>query len=422
MATSTAGGDRIRSLDITRGVAVMGIFSVNVIGMAMIKIAYFYPPAFGFDALGDKLTWLANFFFIDGKLRSLFSIMFGASLMLVIDRAIRAGRSPFRAHYARMLVLMMFGLAHFFILWWGDILTHYAAVGMVVYWFKRLSARKLFIIAAIGFLVNAGMSAYFSYQGLQKYELVQSGNGTAEDVKKFKEGRARLFPDAKTIAKDKADHASIPAHFTSSVKDEGLLSPFDFGPLWLETMALMILGMAGYKSGFLTGEWDDRRYRKVAATTLGIGALVYGFFAWWAWSHNFEPPYAFGAYGGYTPLFRPVVAMGYAALAILLTRRAGPFSERLAAVGRTAFSNYIGCTIIGTFLFFGFAGDLYAELSRGEAWLFVPFVWALMLLWSKWWLDRYHYGPLEWAWRSLARGSIQPMRKGQPALGAPTGD
>ncbi|QNN66255.1 DUF418 domain-containing protein [Sphingomonas rhizophila] len=69
-----------------------------------------------------------------------------------------------------------------------------------------------------------------------------------------------------------------------------------------------------------------------------------------------------------------------------------------------------------------FCRGLYAELSRGQAWLFVPFVWALMLLWSKWWLDRYHYGPLEWAWRSLARGSVQPMRKGQPTLGAPTGD
>ena len=153
MATSAIGGDRIRSLDITRGVAVMGIFSVNVVGMAMIQIAYFYPPAFGFDHLPDKLMWLANFILIDGKLRSLFSIMFGASTMRVIDRAIAAGRSGWRTHYARMIVLLGFGLAHFFLLWWGDILTHYAAVGMLAFLFTRLRAEKLLALAACGFLL-----------------------------------------------------------------------------------------------------------------------------------------------------------------------------------------------------------------------------------------------------------------------------
>ena len=109
--TTETSGNRILTLDVTRGVAVMGIFSVNVVAMAMIQIAYFYPPAFGFDHLSDKLMWLTNFILVDGKLRSLFSMMFGASTLLIVDRAIASARSPWKTHYARMIVLMGFGMS-----------------------------------------------------------------------------------------------------------------------------------------------------------------------------------------------------------------------------------------------------------------------------------------------------------------------
>ena len=409
--------NRILTLDVTRGVAVMGIFSVNVVAMAMIQIAYFYPPAFGFDHLSDKLLWLANFILIDGKLRSLFSIMFGASMMLIVDRAIAAGRSAWKTHYARMIVLMGFGLLHFVLLWWGDILTHYAAVGMVAFLFFKLRARLLFVISVCGFLLYAGPGAYFTVKGQQLYEQVQAGTASAEERKQYDERMKDMFPDAKAIAEDKAAHATIPAHVRSAL-GEGLDTPFDLGPLWIETLSLMLLGMAGYKSGFLTGEWRQDRYRRVAATGIGIGLVGYSLLAAWSWLHNFEPPYAMGAYGGYSPLLRPVMACGYAALVILLARPGGWLVQRLAAVGRTAFSNYLGCTIVGVLIFYGFAGGLYAEVSRSQAWLFVPFVWLLMLAWSKPWLDRFHYGPLEWAWRSLARMELQPMRKRAPIADA----
>ena len=414
MSDSTAATEnRILTLDVTRGVAVMGIFSVNVVGMAMIQIAYFYPPAFGFDHLSDKLMWLANFILIDGKLRSLFSIMFGASMMLIIDRAIATGRSAWKTHYARMIVLMGFGFLHFLVLWWGDILTHYAAVGMLAFLFFKLRARILFIISILGFLLYAGPSAYFTTKAHSMYEQVQSGTATAEDLKQYDERMKDLFPDAKAIAKDKATHQDIPAHVRWAIDEEGLAAPFDLGPLWIETLSLMLLGMAGYKSGFLTGEWSERRYRRVAATGIGIGLAGYSLFAAWSWLHDFAPPYAMGAYGGYSPLLRPLMACGYAALAILLARPGGWLVQRFAAVGRTAFSNYLGCTIVGVLVFYGFAGGLYSEVSRSQAWLLVPITWLLMLAWSKPWLDQFNYGPLEWAWRSLARMKLQPMRKSQ---------
>lgn len=407
---SSTSLDRITSLDVTRGIAVMGIFSVNVVGMAMIQIAYFYPPAFGFDSLGDRIMWLLNFLFIDGKMRSLFSILFGASMMLVMDAARKAGRNPWKTHYARMIVLLAIGFLHFFVLWWGDILTHYAAVGMIVVLLSKLKSRILFALSILSFVAFSAPGVYFFQKEAADYRLSQQPNAPAELQKKWDERLKDLRPGAEELAKDRAEHRSIVAHFRASAA-KGWQQPLDLGPLWLETIGFMLLGMAGYKSGFLTAQWSERRYRQVAAICLGGGFAVYSVLAAWAWMGNFGPLEFFAANRIYSPPFRPVMAMGYAALFILLFRNPSALRDRFAAVGRTAFTNYIGCTLIGTVVFYGFGFDQYAQLSRGEAWLLVPPVWALMLLWSKWWLDRFQYGPLEWVWRSASRGSLQPMRK-----------
>ena len=426
-ATTPAKAERLITLDVIRGIAVMGIFSTNVVGMAMLQFAYFYPPAFGFEGLGDRLLWLANFLFVDGKFRSLFSILFGASLMLVVEGAVRAGRSPWRTHYARMIVLLLLGWLHWALLWWGDILAHYAAVGMVAVLMWKLRARTLLIISLALFVLHAAPGAYFFTKEAADYRLSQKPDAPAELKEKWAERLKDLKPDAKTLAEDRAEHRTIATRFNGALADVDLnngistdevfdiLEPLDLGPLWLETLALMLLGMAGYRSGFLTGQWDDRRYKKAALAGLGIGFAVYGIFAIIIWRANFAPLEFFGIGQVYSPLFRPVMAMGYAALFILMFRNRSALRDRFAAVGRTAFSNYLGCTILGTLLFYGFAGDLYATLSRGQAWLFVPFVWAAMLWWSKAWLDRFAYGPFEWLWRSLARWELQPMRKRIPA-------
>ena len=426
MATTSPPTERLITLDVLRGLAVMGIFSVNVVGMAMLQFAYFYPPAYGFEGLGDRIMWLLNFLFVDGKLRSLFSILFGASLMLVIEGAARAGRSRFKTHYARMIVLLILGWLHWAVLWWGDILTHYAAVGMVAYWMWRLRAKTLLIISLVLFVLHAAPGFYFFNQQAQEYRQSQKPDAPAELKKKWAERLKELKPSAETLAKDQAEHENIATRFKGALPEVDvrngvsgdevfeILSPLDLGPLWLETLALMVLGMAGYKSGFLTGQWDDRRYKKAATIGLGVGFAAYAIFAIIIWRANFAPLDFFGIAQVYSPLFRPIMAMGYAALFILMFRNRSALRDRFAAVGRTAFSNYLGCTILGTLLFYGFAGDLYGKLSRGEAWLFVPFVWAFMLIWSKWWLDRFAYGPFEWVWRSLARWELQPMRRLSP--------
>src|SRR4029079_9677053 len=120
---------------------VMGIFSVNVVGMMMIEYAYFYPPAYSLAGVWDRVMWAGNFIVVDGRFRSLFSILFGASMVLVIERGIAAGKQGWQGHFPRMIVLLAFGLAHFYLLWWGDILANYALVGMIAFVFWRLSPR-----------------------------------------------------------------------------------------------------------------------------------------------------------------------------------------------------------------------------------------------------------------------------------------
>jgi uncharacterized protein len=108
--------------------------------------------------------------------------------------------------------------------------------------------------------------------------------------------------------------------------------------------------------------------------------------------------------------FRPLMIIGWACLIILLARPGGALTERIGAAGRMAFSNYLGTSLICSTLFYGYGGDLYGQLSRAELYLVVAAIWALMLLWSKPWLEHFRYGPFEWLWRSLARGRLQPMR------------
>jgi len=409
MATTSA--DRILSLDIIRGIAVMGIFSVNVVGMAMIENAYFYPPDYGFHSLGDRIMWAANFILVDGKFRALFSILFGASTILVIERGIAAGKKDWQVHYPRMLALLAFGLAHYYFLWWGDILANYALVGMIAFIFWRLQPKWLLIVAIAALAINYGPTVVLGGQQIAKYEAKRAPDATPEQRKSFDELMKELFSSKEDLAEDKQAHTTLPAHFESIVENEPM-RPFQSVPGYgLETLGLMLLGMAGYKTGFLTGGWRRKRYALVAAVCIGASLVYFGIGASRILAADFDPFTYFPWDQIYSGPFHPIAAIGYAALIILLFPSRGVIADRIAAVGRAAFTNYLGATIIGVIVFYEFGLGLYGDVSRGQAWLFAPVVWALMLLWSKPWLDRFRYGPFEWAWRSLSRWHWEPMRR-----------
>jgi len=404
--------NRIVTLDVIRGIAVMGIFSVNVIAFAMIEAAYFNPPAMGGHTGANLATWFANFVIIDGKMRSLFSMLFGASSLLVIDRAIAAGRSPARTHYARMIVLAAIGLAHFYLIWWGDILFLYAFTGAILFLFRKLAVEKLIAWSAIFFGISLAIMILVTGQIRSLEAAAHAPNATPAAITAWNQSTNFVTTTPRETARQVELYRSGPEARVKDAFEHRTFEPFIFLPMMTpETLALMLLGMAAFRSGFLTGEWEDSAYRKVALWTVGLGipasiALALDTAA----SHFFVPTILFNFMVMGTPL-RPLMALGYAALIILAFRNASALRDRIAAVGRCAFSNYLGTSILASFVFYGGGLALFGTLSRWQAWLFVPLFWALMLAWSKPWLDRFNYGPLEWVWRTLARLKLQPMRK-----------
>ncbi len=419
MATlpATETSDRIVTLDIIRGVAVMGIFSVNVVAFAMIEAAYFNPKAYGGHTGADLFVWAANMIVIDGKMRTLFSMLFGASMLLVIERAEAAGRSGWWTHFRRMIVLLGFGLIHFYFIWFGDILTLYALSGLIAFLFRKGSPRVLIIIGCGLLLANMLLFAGFVYSQYHAEIAAHAPGATAAAIKEWNEGLGFLSPSAAEIAKSNALHlgsytAFVAHNFAKWTNILGSTLPF-----LADTVGLMLLGMAGYKSGFLTGEWSDAKYRKIVAPALAFGVLGgVGVITYDLQSH-FYPVGMFAAFVIADTPFITVMAVGYAALIILLSRGVGPLAQRIAAAGRCAFTNYLGTSIVAVLVFYGWGLGLYGSVSRAQAWLLVPVVWLIMLLWSKPWLERFNYGPFEWAWRSLSRGKLQPMRKA-PKIGA----
>src|SRR5688572_14552376 len=143
MTAATEPPPRIATLDIVRGVAVMGILAMNIVGFGMPPEAYLNPLAYGVDSDADLASWAFSFVLIDGKMRGLFSFLFGASLLLVIQKAAAKGESPAGVHFSRTLWLLLFGYLHFYFIWYGDILTGYATIGMLAWFFRNKEPRKL---------------------------------------------------------------------------------------------------------------------------------------------------------------------------------------------------------------------------------------------------------------------------------------
>jgi uncharacterized protein len=409
--------DRILTLDVLRGVAVMGIFSVNVIAFAMPEQAYFNPAAYGGTTGANLAVWAANFVLIDGKMRGLFSLLFGASTLLVIQRAQAAGLSPASVHYRRMAWLLIFGLLHFYLLWFGDILTLYACMGFILYAFRKSSVRRLLFWAAGFLLLDLLLIGTISWSFLGLEAAVTAPNaspGTIETWRTFSHEFAPPSADAlpRDLALYRGGWADIVRHRFAENAGDPIVQLFFGGP---ETLGYMLLGMAGLKSGFLTGGWSRAAYRRIAAAGLAIGLPAYAILGWNSWRSGFATGTVFLDFFGLAPPFRLAMMAGYASLIILFARRASPLRDRIAAAGRAAFTNYLGASLLASLLFDGYGLGLYGAFDRWQAWLVAPLFWVLMLLCWKPWLDRYRYGPFEWLWRSLARWSPQPMRRTIPA-------
>ncbi len=415
MATTEPG--RITTLDIVRGVAVMGILAMNIVAFAMPPAAYINPTAYGSEGPIDFAAYAFNFVLIDGKMRGLFSFLFGASMLLIIQKAEAKGENPASVHFRRQLVLLLIGALHFYLIWYGDILFGYALIGMLAWFFREKPARVLIVWGVVFVLVEfammTGMAA--SVAGLAR--AITEPGASAETLRSWDEMTAYIrIPTAATLNQQLGlilgPWSGVAHYQLTDHRYDPLIFSIMFGP---ETLAYMLFGMAALKSGYLTGQWTDEQYQRAAIIGFAIAIPCYLLLVWLIFSNGFSVPALFAFSMAATVLIRPVAVGAIAALIILLAREVGWLEQRIAAAGRAAFTNYLGTSILMTGLFYGWGFGLFGELSRAQLWLVVIGMWALMLAWSKPWLDRFQYGPLEWLWRTLSRGSVQPMRKPLPA-------
>jgi len=413
---ATTVPERIATLDIVRGVAVMGILAMNIVAFAMPPAAYINPVAYGSEAAIDFAAYAFNFALIDGKMRGLFSFLFGASMLLIIQKAEAKGESPASVHFRRQLVLLLVGALHFYLIWYGDILFGYALIGMVAWFFRRKPARVLIawgiVLVLVEFAMMAGMAA--SVAGLAR--AIAEPGATAETLRSWNEMTAYVaIPSADELNRQLGlilgPWSGVVHYQLGEHRYDPLIFSLMFGP---ETLAYMLFGMAALKSGYLTGQWSDRQYQRAATIGFTIAIPCYLLLVWLIFRSGFSVPALFAFSMAATVLIRPVMVVAVAALIILLAQDGGWLTERVAAAGRAAFTNYLGTSILMTGLFYGWGLGLFGELTRSQLWLVVIAMWVLMLAWSKPWLDRFQYGPFEWLWRSLARWEIQPMRKGRP--------
>jgi len=395
--------DRILSLDILRGFAVLGILLMNIQSFSMIGAAYLNPTAYG-DLTGvNRLVWSLSHFFADLKFISIFSMLFGAGIVLFSTRLESRRLRAAPVHYRRAFWLLIIGLAHGFLLWYGDILATYGLVALVTYLFWRRSPRVLLVVGLVVVSISSLLSWMF-------------GASIPYWPPEAIEGMLSFWkPGAEAIASELAAYGgSWIAQMSERAPGmvEHLTVVFWTTMLW-RTGGLMLIGMALYKWGVLSAERSRRFYWTAAGVGLVVGLPLIGLGVARRFAADWALEYAFFQGGQYNYWGSLLVALAYVSLIMLLAKSKplGGVSRRLAAVGRMAFTNYLMQTVVCTTIFYGHGFGLFGTVERSIQILIVFAVWIFQLWFSTFWLERFRFGPAEWVWRSLTYMKPQPMRR-----------
>jgi uncharacterized protein len=407
-----AEGERIDTLDFIRGIAVLGILPANIVAFGQPFDAYLYPAAFKVDP-GDPggWLWIAQFVLIDGKMRGLFTLLFGAGIYLFMEKA--SARGAGRALQAwRLVILMGFGLIHFFLIWPGDILFSYALFGLGVLACISWSIRAQ-LVAALG-LYLLGVLIYAAMMTLP-WAIVATALG---DAPHMADDRARLVSAvAETLARSavpnaaiaSGDYAALVMHRLREQWSEPLSNALLFG---LETFPLMLLGLALFRLGFFTGGIERGAMLRWGWAGVIAGALLHLAIGLVVQAEGFSYYGTLAAFAGWSALPRLWMVLGLAALLVAYAPSArGWLGVRIRAAGRVALTNYLGTSLAMMPVFHGWGLGLFGHLNRPQLYLVVLLAWAAMLAWPKPWLERFAYGPLEWLWRCLTYRRYVPLAR-----------
>ncbi len=399
---------RIVMLDAVRGFAVLGIFVMNIQSFSMISAAYVNPLATDDLARqlsgGNYLAWLIGHVFFNVKFMTLFSILFGAGILLMAQRCEATSRSPAKTHYRRLAGLLFIGLLHAYGFWFGDILVPYVICAALVYPAWRWRERIRLAIAACLFLTGSlivmliGLSMPFlpheEWISIEQEMWRPTKEIVAAEIAAYTGPWWPQFIDR--------------AEMSLQVQSVGMASL-----LFWQITALMLIGMTLLKTGVLTGRSSRRTYVGLSMLGFGVGLpLIY----WGVLQHeqnewSMEYSMLIGTQPNYFGSL--LLVLGYIGVwGLLLRVRPGQVAGwLLAPVGRMALTNYLAQTLIGTTIFYGHGLGQFMNVSRSGQAAIVMLTWCFQIPFSHWWLRRYRYGPAEYVWRRMTYGRLSGISR-----------
>jgi len=401
-ATPVTAPERIASIDVLRGFAVLGILIVNMQGFARVSSAYMNPTS-GSAFVGEEAwIWTVVYILADTKFLSIFSMLFGAGIAMMNERMVSRGLSGTSLHYRRQFWLLLIGLAHAYLIWHGDVLVAYALCGFLLYPLRNLGARTLLWMGGcvVAFVIPFWLLAGLSIPYWPEADLL-------ELVAQWAPSQEVLDAEITAFRGSLGEQLAVRAPIALELETSAFLGLF----LW-RAGGLMLVGMGLYKLGVLAAARSAAFYRRMAVIGIGFGFPLAVAGAW----YKLDQDFAFETVMFQGALFNYVgsvgVFLGYVGLVMLMIQfgRLPELSARLAATGRMALTNYVTQSLICTLVFYGHGLGLFERVAAPGRMSIVFAIWALQLLWSPWWLKRFRFGPLEWVWRSATYMKPQPMR------------
>ncbi len=432
LAAPISQQERIHMLDSLRGIAILGILLMNIPGFGLGHLAIF---DFSVQPQGD-----INYFFwyvfgpgvFEGSMRGLFSMLFGAGMYIFVTRLEKrtTGLMPAELFIRRQLWLLLFGMFHAYVLlWFWDILYHYAICGIIVFAFRRM-APKYLLIAAMACLVlmtaRENRDLYKRKEVISKGELVAAIDTTKTKLNEKQKEELGAYNDLKEKSKPEEKKKKLEKQVKeitgsyaelyearSRMAEEGETMAMYYWAIF-DVPLFMFIGLAFFKLGILQGEAKTKVYAWMAAIGLIVGLPLSYLFVNYDVSHHFNwfeilKNKKFEFY----ELQRFIHSIGIFGL-IMLMYKSGWFKWLFALmrpVGQMAFTNYLMQSVICGIIFMGIGFGLFGKLQYYQLFYVVAGVWIVEITWSHIWLRYFRFGPFEWLWRCLTYWKRQPFRK-----------
>ena len=421
-----SGADRIDSVDTIRGVAVLGILLINIVGLGLPDPAYFDPSGYGGSTGWNLRVFFINSLLFEGTMRGIFSMLFGAGIILFLQKKEQAGvgLELVDTWYRRVIWLIVFGIIHAYLFVWpGDILFSYGMIGLLLFPFRNIQPRNMVLFAGAiliaGMVINSGEARSAKTQQKHYFEALEMINRgetvphpVLMDYYSWIERYAVMKPtgerlDNRILNMQKGYFSAVKEMAKDSYFFE---SEYHYRHNYIDILSMMLLGMALLKLRIFHAERSYRFYVLMILIGYGIGIPV----NWWETATYIRQDFDLITYYELLrsyDLGRVSTMMGHVGLIMLFCKwnRLLFIKKSLAAVGRMALSNYLVQTIIANIVFISFTR--YGRYQRYELYWLVVAIWIFQLGFSTIWLKYFIFGPFEWLWRSLTYRKYQPFRR-----------